>query len=155
MSSSAPSLPTPTAAARARATWCSARPRALPPTSTCRPWTAPTASTSPARRGTTPPAPPLPPRAPGTPAALPPSTPLSSADAIAAGGDVVIVGVVAAATGGSCAGASYLVFGHASGFASNLELSDLNGANGFQITGSAADHAGRSVSAAGDVNGDG
>ena len=43
-----------------------------------------------------------------------------------------------------------------SGFAANLNLSDLNGSNGFEINGEAfADFSGRSVSSAGDVNGDG
>ena len=41
-------------------------------------------------------------------------------------------------------------------FASQLELSDLNGSNGFVINGvSAGDYSGTSVSAAGDINGDG
>jgi hypothetical protein len=41
-------------------------------------------------------------------------------------------------------------------FGSVFELSSLNGTNGFQINGEAAsDYSGRSVSAAGDVNGDG
>ena len=41
-------------------------------------------------------------------------------------------------------------------FAPNLELSSLTGTNGFQINGEAAyDQSGISVSAAGDINGDG
>src|SRR5687767_7420623 len=54
-------------------------------------------------------------------------------------------------------GAAYLVFGQGSPIAGNeLALSALTGTNGFQITGAAvADVAGASVSAAGDVNGDG
>ncbi len=57
---------------------------------------------------------------------------------------------------GANAGASYVIFGKASGFAANLNLSSLNGVNGFQISGEAAgDTAGRSVASAGDVNGDG
>ncbi len=41
-------------------------------------------------------------------------------------------------------------------FDSTLELSDLNGVNGFTINGVAAsDQSGISVSAAGDINGDG
>ena len=58
--------------------------------------------------------------------------------------------------GADYSGASYVVFGAASGFASNLNLSALNGSNGFKLSGVAAsDYSGRSVSAAGDVNGDG
>ncbi len=54
------------------------------------------------------------------------------------------------------AGASYLVFGKASGFASNVQLSALDGINGFRIVGEqAGDTAGQRVSAAGDINGDG
>src|SRR5204863_247961 len=57
---------------------------------------------------------------------------------------------------GSQSGASYVVFGKASGFAADLDLSTLNGANGFQISGEAAgDLSGITVSSAGDVNGDG
>ena len=53
-------------------------------------------------------------------------------------------------------GASYVVFGQAGGFAAEIELSDLDGTNGFQISGEAAgDHSGWSVASAGDVNGDG
>ena len=53
-------------------------------------------------------------------------------------------------------GASYVVFGKASGFAANLDLSTLNGSTGFKLSGAAAgDHSGRSVASAGDVNGDG
>jgi hypothetical protein len=49
-----------------------------------------------------------------------------------------------------------VVFGKAGVFSSPLNLSALDGANGFKIQGEAADDfSGRSVSAAGDVNGDG
>jgi hypothetical protein len=49
-----------------------------------------------------------------------------------------------------------VVFGKAGGFAASLDLSTLDGSNGFQINGeAAADRSGYSVSAAGDVNGDG
>jgi hypothetical protein len=52
-------------------------------------------------------------------------------------------------------GESYLVFGKSSGFASSLALSNLNGSNGFILTGSDGDHSGVSVSSLGGVNGDG
>ena len=57
---------------------------------------------------------------------------------------------------GNRSDASYVVFGKAAGFASNLELSALDGTNGFKINGEAAgDDSGFSVASAGDVNGDG
>jgi hypothetical protein len=53
-------------------------------------------------------------------------------------------------------GAAYVVFGAESGFAANLNLSTLDGDNGFKIVGAAeGDNAGWGVSNAGDVNGDG
>ena len=36
-------------------------------------------------------------------------------------------------------GASYVVFGKAAGFAASLDLSTLDGSNGFKISGEAAD----------------
>ncbi|NBB15319.1 hypothetical protein GVN21_08115 [Caulobacter sp. SLTY] len=58
--------------------------------------------------------------------------------------------------GASNAGASFVVFGGGAGFASNLNLSALDGSNGFRINGvSANDNTGAAVAAAGDVNGDG
>jgi uncharacterized repeat protein (TIGR02059 family) len=67
----------------------------------------------------------------------------------------LIVGAPSADPNGSDSGASYVVFGKASGFASVLELSALDGSTGFRLDGAATlDHAGR-VSAAGDLNGDG
>jgi Ca2+-binding RTX toxin-like protein len=58
--------------------------------------------------------------------------------------------------GKNLAGQSYLVFGRASGFSANFDLSSLNGTNGFTISGiNAYDRLGSSVSSAGDINGDG
>jgi hypothetical protein len=82
---------------------------------------------------------------------------------VASAGDVngdgfadMIVGAHLADPNGSGSGASYVVFGKASGFAANLDLSSLNGSNGFQLSGEAAgDGSGWSVASAGDVNGDG
>ena len=87
----------------------------------------------------------------------------SSGFSVASAGDVngdgfddVIVGSPGASPHGSHSGASYVVFGKASGFAANLDLSSLSGADGFQLSGVAADdYSGDSVSSAGDVNGDG
>ena len=57
---------------------------------------------------------------------------------------------------GTYSGASYVVFGKAAGFAANLDLSSLDGSNGFKLSGVAADDfSGCSVASAGDVNGDG
>ena len=54
------------------------------------------------------------------------------------------------------AGASYVVFGRTGGFSVSIDLGALNGSNGFQILGADTDdYSGRSVSSAGDVNGDG
>ncbi len=53
-------------------------------------------------------------------------------------------------------GVAYLVYGKASGFASVLELSDINGISGFKINGiNTDDQAGFSISSTGDINGDG
>ena len=87
----------------------------------------------------------------------------SSGFSVASAGDVngdgfddLIVGASRADPHGNNSGASYVVFGKASGFAANLDLSSLDGTNGFQLNGAAADdNSGRSVASAGDVNGDG
>jgi hypothetical protein len=66
-----------------------------------------------------------------------------------------IVGAPLNDSGGSYSGAAYLIYGHAGGFA-GIDLANLQPAQGFRIQGdSANDHAGLSVSGAGDVNGDG
>ena len=87
----------------------------------------------------------------------------SSGRSVASAGDVngdgfadLIVGAFGADPHGSYSGASYVVFGKAAGFGANLDLSTLNGANGFKLSGVAAnDQSGLSVASAGDVNGDG
>ncbi len=85
---------------------------------------------------------------------------------VAGAGDVngdgfadLIIGAYRTNAGGTDRGASYVVFGTNAGFGDllgNLNLSSLNGTNGFQISGE-EDLAlsGRSVAGAGDVNGDG
>ena len=72
------------------------------------------------------------------------------------GFDDVIVGAFRADPNGAYSGSSYVVFGKASGFNAAMDLSSLNGDNGFRLDGVAAyDFSGESVSGAGDVNGDG
>lgn len=82
---------------------------------------------------------------------------------VASAGDVngdgfsdVIVGAWAADPHGSYSGSSYVVFGKASRFAATIDLSTLNGDNGFRLDGVAKnDQSGYSVASAGDINGDG
>jgi FG-GAP repeat/RTX calcium-binding nonapeptide repeat (4 copies) len=80
----------------------------------------------------------------------------SAGDVNGDGFDDLIIGARGADPNGNVSGASYVVFGKASGFGATLELSSLDGNNGFQINGEGAyDASGSSVTAAGDVNGDG
>ena len=72
------------------------------------------------------------------------------------GFDDLIIGARRASPNDRYSGSSYVVFGKASGFNAALDLSSLDGNNGFRLNGEAAlDHSGISVSTAGDVNGDG
>jgi len=73
------------------------------------------------------------------------------------GYDDILVGAKGADPGGDeKAGETYVVFGSGGGFAASLDLSTLDGSNGFRLDGiNAEDHSGTSVSTAGDVNGDG
>ncbi len=81
---------------------------------------------------------------------------------VSAAGDVngdgfsdFILGAAANGEGGYNAGAAYVIFGKADGIGP-LDLADLDPADGFKILGDAAyDRAGLSVSAAGDIDGDG
>jgi Ca2+-binding RTX toxin-like protein len=70
--------------------------------------------------------------------------------------DDLIIGALFADSNGNYSGQSYVVFGSRSGFASNVNLSTLNGSNGFRVNGiNGGDYSGTSVSSAGDINGDG
>ncbi|KIE06305.1 FG-GAP repeat protein, partial [Candidatus Jidaibacter acanthamoeba] len=63
--------------------------------------------------------------------------------------------IIGAYRANSNAGASYVVFGSKTPFSSSINLSGLDGSNGFKLNGAASDSAGNSVSSAGDINGDG
>ncbi len=72
------------------------------------------------------------------------------------GYDDMIIGSSYGGNNPTNAGSSYVVFGKASGFSATLEMTSLDGTNGFRLDGIAtSDNAGRIVSNAGDVNGDG
>ncbi len=68
----------------------------------------------------------------------------------------IIIGASNADTNGENSGVTYVVFGSTSPFPGMLDLSALNGNNGFTINGIAdSDLSGFSVSSAGDINADG
>ncbi len=70
--------------------------------------------------------------------------------------DLIIGANHADSNGNTDAGESYVVFGSTNGFASTIDISSLDGSNGFVINGvDSSDHSGTSVSSAGDINGDG
>jgi len=72
------------------------------------------------------------------------------------GFDDIIIGGRQADPNGSGSGESYVVFGSGTGFGASLDLSSLNGTNGFVLNGiDSFDFSGESVSGAGDINGDG
>jgi hypothetical protein len=64
--------------------------------------------------------------------------------------DLIVGALLADPHGNLSSGASYIVFGKASGFAANIDLSNLNGTTGFELSGEAADEqSGFSVASAG------
>ena len=83
--------------------------------------------------------------------------------AVSAAGDInhdgiddVIIGARSTDHNGSDSGSSYVVFGSSSAFSSVIDLSSLDGSTGFRLDGgTTGDQSGYSVSAAGDINGDG
>ena len=77
----------------------------------------------------------------------------SAGDVNGDGYDDMLVGARDATTD---AGAVYLIYGKASGLTGTIDLANLSSSDGFKIAGlDANDESGRSVSAAGDINGDG
>ena len=79
----------------------------------------------------------------------------SAGDVNGDGYDDLIIGAWRGDPNGNDSGESYVVYGGASA-AGALDLSTLDGSNGFILNGvSGSDQSGRSVSSAGDVNGDG
>lgn len=70
--------------------------------------------------------------------------------------DFIIGAPITDANGNFASGASYVIFGNANGLPSTIDIGDLDGSNGFALTGvSGGDYSGYSVASAGDVNGDG
>jgi Ca2+-binding RTX toxin-like protein len=81
---------------------------------------------------------------------------LSSADINGDGYSDLIIGAREVSPHGTSSGATYVVFGKANGFSSNIDVSTLNGTSGFVINGTTAnERAGAIVGSAGDLNGDG
>jgi hypothetical protein len=64
--------------------------------------------------------------------------------------------IIGAPSSNNFTGAAFVIFGQAARLGATFSLGSLDGANGFKVTGEAADdHAGRAVSGAGDIDGDG
>jgi hypothetical protein len=79
----------------------------------------------------------------------------SSGNSVSNAGDINHDGIDDLIIGAPGTGKSYVVFGSTNAFSTNLDLSSLDGKNGFAINGSASDSSGNSVSNAGDINHDG
>jgi len=68
----------------------------------------------------------------------------------------ILIGAYRADPNGAESGESYVVFGNVNGLGTSMNLSNLDGSNGFRIDGVAAgDELGVAVNKAGDINGDG
>lgn len=80
----------------------------------------------------------------------------SAGDVNGDGFDDLMIGAPGTDHGGEASGSTYVVFGHAQGFAASLDLGALDGSNGFRIDGPEPFRdVGIVVAAAGDINGDG
>lgn len=80
----------------------------------------------------------------------------SAGDVNGDGLDDMIIGAKHANPHGvGASGTSYVVFGRVSGFGSSLNLTQLDGSNGFRLNGKQTETSGLSVASAGDINGDG
>ena len=87
----------------------------------------------------------------------------NSGRAVSSAGDVngdgfedLLIGARGASPNGGGSGSTYVVFGRSGGFTSSVDLSALDGTDGFRLDGAVADdRSGHAVSGAGDVNGDG
>jgi len=70
--------------------------------------------------------------------------------------DLVVGALNADPFGAIYAGRTYVIFGRSTAFPGSIEVANLDGSNGFKLAGETMrDKSGSSVSAAGDVNGDG
>ena len=77
---------------------------------------------------------------------------------VSTAGDVngdAIADIVVGAPAGNDGGQSYVIFGRDTAFEAVMDMSSLNGENGFMISSQQASQLGHAVSAAGDINDDG
>jgi VCBS repeat-containing protein len=84
------------------------------------------------------------------------STLASAGDFNGDGFSDILIGAPDADPNGNSSGSTYVVYGKASGFGATLNLSTLDGTNGFRIDGAeAGDYSGSAINSAGDINSDG
>ncbi|MGD1914823.1 MAG: GC-type dockerin domain-anchored protein [Phycisphaerales bacterium] len=89
--------------------------------------------------------------------------PYGLGNAVAGAGDIngdgiddIVIGADEYYAGWFSCGAAYIIFGKTTGFDASVSLASLNGSNGFTVYGDGyIELVGRSVAAAGDINGDG